>query len=67
MVFEVYLHFAIYHDDYNFLTNILLNHLILISKKYCFLQSYFMGFELPYSNYHLQKPFNISLVKVQKM
>jgi hypothetical protein len=32
MVFEVYLHFVIYHDNYNFLTNIIFNQLISISK-----------------------------------
>jgi hypothetical protein len=32
MVFEVYLHFAIYHDNYKFFTNIFFNHLISISK-----------------------------------
>jgi len=28
----VYLHFAVYHDDYNFFINILFNNLISISK-----------------------------------
>jgi hypothetical protein len=66
MVFEIYLPFAIYHDDYNFFINIIFNHLISISKWDLFLQSYSLGFELPYSKYHLQKkPFNISLVEVQ--
>jgi hypothetical protein len=32
MVFEVYLHFAVYHDDYKIFINIISNHLISISK-----------------------------------
>jgi hypothetical protein len=55
MVFEIYLPFAVYHDDYNFFINIIFNHLISISKWDFFLQSYSLGFELPYSKYHLQK------------
>jgi hypothetical protein len=55
MVLEVYLHFAIYCDDYKIFTNILFNHLISISKWDFFLQSYSLGFELHYSKYHLQK------------
>jgi hypothetical protein len=66
MVFEVYLHFAIYHDDYKFLTNIFFNHLILISKWFFFYNLIFWVLQLLYSNYHLQKTFNISLVEVQK-
>jgi hypothetical protein len=55
MVFEVYLHFAIYRDDYQFLINIFFNHLMSISKCDFFLQSYSLGFELPYSKRCLQK------------
>ncbi len=60
MVFEVYLHFAIYWYDYNFFINIVFNHLISISKWDFFLQSYSLGFELLYSKYYLQK--NVSIL-----
>jgi hypothetical protein len=36
MVFEVYLHFAIYRYDYNSFINILFNHLISIHNGICF-------------------------------
>jgi hypothetical protein len=39
IVLKVYLHFVIYCDDYNFLTNIYFDHLISISKWDLFLQS----------------------------
>jgi hypothetical protein len=54
MVVEIYLHFAIYWDDYKIFTNIYYNHLISIQSG-ILLQSYSLGFELPYSKYHLQK------------
>jgi hypothetical protein len=55
MVFEVYLHFAIYRDNYNFLINTFFNHLIFNLKVGFFLQSYYLSFELFHSKYHLQK------------
>jgi len=55
VVFEVYFHFAIYHDDYKFFTNIVFDHLISISKWDILLQFYSLDIELPYSRYHLQK------------
>jgi len=54
MVFEIYLHFAVYHDDDHFCTNIIFNHLTSISKWIFFLQSYFLDF-VSYSKYHLQE------------
>ncbi len=59
IIFEVYLHFAIYRYDYNFFIYIIFNHLISISKWDIFLQSYFLGFEAPHSKYYLQKIFSI--------
>ncbi len=67
MGFIVYLHFAIYHDNYNFLTNKLLNHLISISKwDFFYNQNYSLGFELCYSKYHLQKTLSILFNKISK-
>jgi len=54
MVFEIYLHFIIYHDDYNFFTTILFNNLISISKV-DFFTIYSLGFELPYCKYGYKK------------
>lgn len=59
IVFKVYLHFVIYCDDYNFLINIYFNNLKSISKWDLFLQSSYLGFELPYSKYYLHKTFLI--------
>ncbi len=67
IVFEVYLHFAIYWYDYNFFIYIIFNHLILISKWIFFLQSYFFGFwSTSFQVLFAKKCFNISLVEVQK-
>jgi hypothetical protein len=57
MVFKVYFHFVLYWWDYIFFT--FFNHLISISNWDFFLQSYYLGFELPYSNYYLQKIISI--------
>jgi len=57
--FEVYLHFVVYWHVYKFSINIFFNHLILISKWDFFLQSYSLGFELPYSKYYLQNIISI--------
>jgi hypothetical protein len=61
MVFIVYLHFAIYHDNSNFLTYKLFSHLISISKWDFFGQSklffgfWTMLFQIPFA----KNPFNI--------
>ncbi len=54
MVFEIYLHFVIYHDDYNFFTIILFNNLILISKVE-FFYNLFFGFWTTLLQVWLQK------------
>jgi hypothetical protein len=54
---------SIYRDDYNFFINILVNHLISISKWELVFESYFFDFELPYSKVPFVKNhFNINLV-----
>jgi hypothetical protein len=55
----MYLLFVVYHDKYNFLTNILFNYLISISKWNFRLLFYFLGLELSCSKYQLQKLFFI--------
>jgi hypothetical protein len=53
MVLKIHLRFVVYWYDYNFFINIFFNHLISISKWDFFLQSYSLGFELPYSKHYL--------------
>jgi hypothetical protein len=65
MVFKVYVHFAIYCDDYNFFTNIYFNHLISISKW-----DFFYNLILWVLNYLIpstiaKNPININLIKIQ--
>jgi len=52
MVFEVYLHFAIYQYNYNFSLISFLSFNINFKKGF-FLQSYYFGFGLPYSKHYL--------------
>ncbi len=54
MVLEIYLHFVIYHYDYNFFTTILFNNLILISKVE-FFYNLFFGFWTTLLQVWLQK------------
>jgi hypothetical protein len=66
MVFEVYLHFAVYWYNYNFFTNIFFNHLILTSK-WDFFRIIFFGFWTTLFQVLFAKDrFNVSLVEVQK-
>jgi hypothetical protein len=65
IVFEVYFHFGVCCDNYRFFTTVFSNCLISISKWDFFWQFYFLGFELFYFKYHLQKNlFHIYLVEV---
>ncbi len=67
MVFEVYLHFAIYRYDYNFFINIFFNHLILISKWFSFCTILFFEFwPTLFQVLFAKNCFNFSLVEVQK-
>jgi hypothetical protein len=67
IVFEVYLHFAIYRYDYNFFIYIIFNHLISISKVRFFLTILFFGFwSTSFQVLFAKNRFNISLVEVQK-
>jgi len=66
MIFEVYLHFAVYWYNYNFFINILFNYLISISKW-----DFFNNLILWVLNYSIpsticKKSFNINLIEVQK-
>jgi hypothetical protein len=66
MVFEIYLHFAIYRYDYNFFTNILFNHLISISKWDFFFTILLFGFWTTlFQVLFAKKCFNFSLVEAQ--
>jgi hypothetical protein len=59
MIFKKHLHFAIYHDDYNFFINILFNHLISISKWELFRKSFFLVLNYLILSTICKKPFLI--------
>ncbi len=66
IIFEVYLHFAIYWYNYIFFINILFNHLISASK-WDFLIIFFFGFwNTLFQVLFTKRYFNINLVEVQK-